>query len=50
MGVPVKILLRGKPVYVCCKACVGKAKRDPDGTLKKLEELRLVPTLRVGTH
>jgi Cu(I)/Ag(I) efflux system membrane fusion protein len=37
MGVPVKITLRGKPVYLCCKGCIGKAKRDPDGTLKKLE-------------
>ena len=38
MGVPVKITLRGKPVYLCCKNCIGKAKRDPDGTLKKLEK------------
>ena len=37
MGVPVKITLRGKPVYLCCKGCIGKAKRDPDGMLKKLE-------------
>jgi hypothetical protein len=37
MGVPVKVMLRGKPLFVCCPACVGKAKRDPDGTLKKLE-------------
>jgi Cu(I)/Ag(I) efflux system membrane fusion protein len=37
MGVPVKITLRGKTVFVCCKNCIGKAKRDPDGTLKKLE-------------
>ena len=37
MGVPVKIMLRGKPVYLCCKGCIGKAKRDPEGTLKKLE-------------
>jgi hypothetical protein len=36
MGVPVKITLRGKTVFVCCKSCVGKAKRDPDGTLRKL--------------
>ncbi len=47
MGVPVKIMLRGKPVYLCCKGCIGEAKRDPEGTLKKL---LLVPTLRVGTQ
>jgi Cu(I)/Ag(I) efflux system membrane fusion protein len=38
MGVPVKITLRGKPVFVCCQGCVGKAKRDPEGILKKLEK------------
>jgi Cu(I)/Ag(I) efflux system membrane fusion protein len=38
MGVPVKIMLRGKPVYLCCKGCIGKAKRDPEGTLKKIAE------------
>jgi Cu(I)/Ag(I) efflux system membrane fusion protein len=38
MGEPVKIMLRGKPVYLCCKGCIGKAKRDPDGTLKKIAE------------
>ncbi|MEI8372938.1 MAG: efflux RND transporter periplasmic adaptor subunit [Planctomycetota bacterium] len=37
MGVPVKIMLRNKPVYLCCKGCIGKATRDPDGILKKLE-------------
>ncbi len=37
MGVPVKITLRGKTVFLCCKACVGKAKAEPEGTLKKLE-------------
>ncbi len=37
MGVPVKITLRGKVVFVCCQGCVGKAKLDPDGTLKKLQ-------------
>lgn len=36
MGMPVKITLRGKVVFVCCQECVGKAKRDPDGTLKKI--------------
>ncbi len=40
MGVPVKITLRGKTLFVCCKSCVGKAKRGPEGTLKKLEEIR----------
>jgi Cu(I)/Ag(I) efflux system membrane fusion protein len=41
MGVPVKITLRGKTVFVCCKGCVGKAKNDPEGTLKTLESKKL---------
>jgi len=39
MGVPVKITLRGQPVFLCCKGCVGKAKRSPDEVLKKLAEV-----------
>lgn len=36
MGVPIKITLRGQPVFLCCKGCIGKAKRSPDEMLKKL--------------
>ncbi len=36
MGVPVKIMLRGRPVFLCCQGCVNSAENDPDGTLKKL--------------
>jgi len=39
MGVPVKITLRGQPVFLCCKGCVGKAKRSPDEVLKKLADV-----------
>ncbi|MGA2034082.1 MAG: efflux RND transporter periplasmic adaptor subunit [Thermoguttaceae bacterium] len=38
MGVPVKITLRGQTVFLCCKGCVGKAKRSPDEMLKKAAE------------
>jgi Cu(I)/Ag(I) efflux system membrane fusion protein len=38
MGVPVKITLRGQTVFLCCKGCVGKAKRNPDEILKKLAD------------
>ena len=40
MGVPVKITLRGQTVFLCCKGCMGKAKRNPDEMLKKLAEAR----------
>jgi Cu(I)/Ag(I) efflux system membrane fusion protein len=36
MGVPIKITLRDKPVFLCCKGCVGQANRDPEETLKKI--------------
>ena len=36
MGVPIKITLRGQTVYLCCKGCIGKAKRSPEEMLKKL--------------
>ena len=38
MGVPVKITLRGQSVFLCCKGCIGKAKRSPDEMLKKLAD------------
>jgi hypothetical protein len=40
MGKPVKVRLRGKPVFLCCGGCEDKAKADPEGTLKKVEELK----------
>jgi len=43
MGVPVKITLRGQPVFLCCKGCVGKAKREPEETLKKVSQM---PTMK----
>ena len=39
MGVPVAIMLRGQPVYLCCAGCKGKAKREPDLILRKLKEV-----------
>jgi hypothetical protein len=38
MGVPVKITLRGKTVFLCCKGCMGKARRNPEEVLKKLSD------------
>jgi Cu(I)/Ag(I) efflux system membrane fusion protein len=40
MGVPVKIMLRDMPVFLCCKGCIGKAKRDPEETSRRLREAR----------
>jgi hypothetical protein len=40
MGVPVKLTIKDQPVFVCCKGCGKDAEKDPDGTLKKVAELK----------
>ena len=40
MGVPIKVTVKGEPVFICCKGCKGDVEKDPDGTLKKVKELR----------
>jgi len=37
MGIPVKLLLKGQPVFLCCKGCEDEAKADPDRTLTTAE-------------
>jgi multidrug efflux pump subunit AcrA (membrane-fusion protein) len=39
MGVPVKLTLDGKPVFLCCKGCVADATADPGKTLARVEQL-----------
>ena len=41
MGVPVKITLKGQPVFLCCPGCLDEAKKDPEKTLKKIAELMM---------
>jgi multidrug efflux pump subunit AcrA (membrane-fusion protein) len=44
MGVPILTDLgNGRSVWVCCKGCIPRAQKDPDGTLRKLEEFRTHP-------
>jgi Cu(I)/Ag(I) efflux system membrane fusion protein len=40
MGTPVKVLLEGQPVFVCCKGCVDEARENPAQTLAKVKELQ----------
>ena len=40
MGAPIKLDLNGKPVFLCCKGCTGKAKANPKATLAKVAELK----------
>ncbi|MDZ4781353.1 MAG: hypothetical protein SGJ19_13960 [Planctomycetia bacterium] len=39
MGMPHKVTLDGKDVYLCCEGCVATAEKDPAATLGKVEEL-----------
>ncbi len=40
MGPPVKLTIRGQPVFLCCKVCEEEALAHPDETLDKVEKLR----------
>jgi hypothetical protein len=40
MGVPVKVLIKNQPVFLCCKGCTKQAQKDPDKTLDKVKELK----------
>jgi hypothetical protein len=40
MGAPIKLSIKGQPVFVCCGGCKRKAEADPDKTLAKIEELK----------
>jgi uncharacterized protein (TIGR03000 family) len=40
MGVPVKVMVKGQPVFLCCSACEATARRNADLTLKAAEHLK----------
>ena len=40
MGVPVKVTVKGQPVYLCCEGCEDKAKADADQTLEKVKKIK----------
>lgn len=40
MDKPVKIMLKDKPVFLCCKGCEKSARKDPDKTLARVKELK----------
>ena len=39
MGTPVKLLLEGQPVFLCCEGCREKALADPQGTVARAKRL-----------
>jgi multidrug efflux pump subunit AcrA (membrane-fusion protein) len=38
MGVPVKVMLQGQPVFICCRGCEDEAREHPDQALAKIRE------------
>jgi hypothetical protein len=39
-GKPVKTIVKGEVVFVCCKGCLKRVNADPDGTVTKVKELK----------
>lgn len=40
MDAPIKLVMEGKPVCLCCKGCVTKAQANPTATLAKVDLLK----------
>lgn len=40
VGVPVRLNIKGEPIFICCESCRQKAESDPDATLKKVAALK----------
>jgi hypothetical protein len=40
MGPPLKLDIKGQPVFVCCKGCKRKAESEPEKTLQTAAEFR----------
>jgi YHS domain-containing protein len=35
MGEPVKVVVGGQPLYLCCKGCLDKVRSDPEAYLRR---------------
>jgi uncharacterized protein (TIGR03000 family) len=40
MGVPVKVMVKGQPVFLCCEACQKEARAEPGKTLARVKKLK----------
>lgn len=40
MGAPIKVMVAGQPVFLCCDGCEQKALANPKATLKSVEQLK----------
>jgi hypothetical protein len=41
MGKPVKVTIKDQTVFLCCKGCEKTAKKDPEKTLARVEEVQI---------
>lgn len=48
MGKPVKVMVSGEPVFLCCKGCQKKALADPPKTLARVKELKEKAAKKAG--
>jgi membrane fusion protein, copper/silver efflux system len=39
MGVPIKLTIQGRPVFLCCEACEDQAREQPEATLRAADRL-----------
>lgn len=44
MGAPVKVMIEGQPVFLCCEGCREDALSDPKATLEKVAALKKAAT------
>lgn len=40
MGTPIKVLIKGEPVFLCCAGCKAEALANPEATLAKVAKLK----------
>lgn len=40
MGVPVKVMLKGQPVFLCCRGCIAEAQAHPERALARVRQLK----------
>lgn len=50
MGVPVKVTVKGQPVFLCCAGCEGEVRDHPDRTLAKVEKLKAKAKAEAHKH
>jgi Cu(I)/Ag(I) efflux system membrane fusion protein len=50
MGPPLKAMINGQAVFLCCQGCEEKANSHPEETLAKVEELKRKVKSEQGNH